>query len=258
MSEALPHVPVELFETSDGLRIAYEIRGKGKPVFFIHGWASTRKFWRHQIEVISRRALVVAPDLRGHGDSDKPIPGDYRVERMALDIVELANNLSLKPFLVGHSMGCAIALIAAHRLRPRKVVLLAPPTRMPRGWELLLMEILMKVPPIAKAIIPRKTFYRPKPDLVEFVVRESAKSHPQIYREVLKQNAGLELSYPSEGTEVILLIPEHDHLASPKEFEGYIRETGAKVRIIPAAGHNATLERPELVTDFILEALELE
>src|SRR5215210_6172038 len=57
----------------DGARIHYKSYGKGKhALVLIHGWGSNLTFWRDQIPDFAKRNRVIALDLPGHGESDKP------------------------------------------------------------------------------------------------------------------------------------------------------------------------------------------
>jgi len=72
--------------TRDGVKLAFEDRGAGKPAFvFVHGWTCNRSFFARQAEHFAWRHRVVSVDLRGHGESDKP-HGAYPVAAYADDI----------------------------------------------------------------------------------------------------------------------------------------------------------------------------
>src|SRR5262249_5134579 len=72
-----------------GVKLSYDDRGAGKPAFvFIHGWTCDRSFFAPQVQHFSRRHRVVSPDLRGHGQSDKP-HGEYPISAYADDIAFL-------------------------------------------------------------------------------------------------------------------------------------------------------------------------
>jgi pimeloyl-ACP methyl ester carboxylesterase len=92
--------------THDGVTLAYEDRGVGRPAFvFVHGWTCNRSFFAPQADYFAPRHRVVSIDLRGHGDSDKP-QGAYPVKAYADDIAALIDHLGLgKVVAVGHSMG---------------------------------------------------------------------------------------------------------------------------------------------------------
>ena len=93
------------FVTEDHVKLYYEDRGMGKPVILIHGLTASRRHFRKQIPVLSRNYRVIACDLRGHGDSDRPKDG-LTLPRLAKDISELIAYLDLQDVtLVGWSLG---------------------------------------------------------------------------------------------------------------------------------------------------------
>ena len=94
-----------------GVQLAYDDQGAGKPVFvFVHGVTGNRSNFAPQASYFSRRHRVVAVDLRGHGESDKP-EGPYPITAYADDIAYIIAQLELgKVVAVGHSMGGDIVL----------------------------------------------------------------------------------------------------------------------------------------------------
>ncbi len=60
------------FTANDGARIHYMEAGTGKPLVLIPGWSQTAAQFKHQLEGLSDRYHVIALDMRGHGESDKP------------------------------------------------------------------------------------------------------------------------------------------------------------------------------------------
>ncbi len=95
----------------------YVSAGAGEPVVLLHGWPSSWYEWRHVIPLLATGYRVIAPDLRGLGDSSRP-SGGYDKKRLAADLWELlAGRLGLTRWhLVGHDWGgpTAFALAAAH------------------------------------------------------------------------------------------------------------------------------------------------
>ncbi|MEZ5874731.1 MAG: alpha/beta fold hydrolase [Hyphomicrobiales bacterium] len=74
----------------------------------IPGWSQTAAQFKHQIEDLSDRYRVIAFDMRGHGDSDKPVHG-YRISRFAKDLHDVLGALDLTEVnLLAHSLGCAV------------------------------------------------------------------------------------------------------------------------------------------------------
>ena len=104
----------------------YVIAGQGEPVVLLHGWPQTWYEWRKIIPALAARYTVIAPDMRGIGDSSKPVSG-YDKRTVADDIYQLVKKLGHeKIFLVGHDWGgpTAYAYAVAHPADVRKLVIL--------------------------------------------------------------------------------------------------------------------------------------
>jgi non-heme chloroperoxidase len=84
--------------------------GRNRTIVLVHGWGLNHDMWRCQIPALKRHYKVVAIDLRGFGDSSKPLAG-YSYETWAKDIGEVIRYLKLKHVtLAGYSLGGAIAM----------------------------------------------------------------------------------------------------------------------------------------------------
>nr|MBN1229564.1 alpha/beta hydrolase [Anaerolineae bacterium] len=87
--------------------------GRGHPVILIHGLSSTSHIWDLAAPLIADEARVIALDLRGHGQSDKPEEG-YDFATITGDVLGVMGLLQLtRPVLVGHSWGAHVALWAS-------------------------------------------------------------------------------------------------------------------------------------------------
>ena len=94
--------------TSDGVRLYYLAAGSGKPILMIPGWSQTAEQFKHQITGLSDRYRVIAVDMRGHGESDKPEFG-FKISRLAKDVHDMIHALDLDEVnILGHSMGCSV------------------------------------------------------------------------------------------------------------------------------------------------------
>jgi pimeloyl-ACP methyl ester carboxylesterase len=98
------------------VRLSYLESGSGEPaLLFIHGWCCDATFWRYQLPDFEADHRVVALDLRGHGESDKP-DQDYGIQSFVDDVLWLMEQAGVeRPVLVGHSMGGVIALSLLRR-----------------------------------------------------------------------------------------------------------------------------------------------
>jgi esterase len=106
----------ESFYSVDGLRLRYLEWGntRSDPIVLVHGFSSTADAWTRVGEVLGAEYHVIAPDLRGHGQSDWDPQERYSDERLAADVRFLVQQLELPPFtLIGHSMGGAVAFTYA-------------------------------------------------------------------------------------------------------------------------------------------------
>ncbi|MFC7365081.1 MULTISPECIES: alpha/beta fold hydrolase [Bhargavaea] len=98
---------MSFFKTSDGVKLFYVDKGEGRPIVLIHGWSGDHTTFAEPIESLSRDFRVVAYDLRGHGQSERPDQG-LTLRRFAQDLEELMEQLGLTEVtLAGHSMGAS-------------------------------------------------------------------------------------------------------------------------------------------------------
>jgi pimeloyl-ACP methyl ester carboxylesterase len=125
----------------DGVALCYEEEGE-PPLLLVHGWCCDHTYFAPQFEHFAERGhRIVAVNLRGHGQSDKPRQR-YAMEDFADDLAWMCQRLELaKPLLVGHSMGGIVAFDLAARYPdvPSAVVML---------------DVALVLPSAARAAIP--------------------------------------------------------------------------------------------------------
>ena len=91
-------------------RISYRTAGEGPVLLLIHGMAGSASTWRQVMPGLSRQYTVVAPDLLGHGHSDKPV-GDYSLGAFASTLRDLLVALGhQRATVVGQSLGGGVAM----------------------------------------------------------------------------------------------------------------------------------------------------
>lgn len=104
----------------NGIRLHYAEAGAGPAVLLCHGWPETWFSWRHQIPALAAAGYrVLAPDLRGYGDSGAPeAVADYTILHLVGDMTGLLDRLGIgEAAIVGHDWGAIVAWPAA-LLRP--------------------------------------------------------------------------------------------------------------------------------------------
>jgi pimeloyl-ACP methyl ester carboxylesterase len=123
------------YVTTNGLKMYYEIHGRGRPLILLHGGAGTAEMFGPIFNKLSENRQVVAAELQAHGhtaDIDRPL----RYELMADDVAFLIKHLRLgKVDIMGYSLGAGVALrtVIQHPDLVRKAVLVSTPCKR-NGW----------------------------------------------------------------------------------------------------------------------------
>jgi pimeloyl-ACP methyl ester carboxylesterase len=132
------------FTTLDGARIHYVNYGKGKEaLILIHGWTMNADNWRDNVAELAKRNRVIAIDLPGHGQSDKP-QTTYSMELFARAIEAVMRDAKVKrAVLVGHSMGTPVAR-QFYRRNPAKTlgIVIADGSLRPFGNKAMLDQLI--------------------------------------------------------------------------------------------------------------------
>jgi len=111
-----------LVNTGD-INLSVHEMGDGLPVILVHGFPELSFSWRHQLPALAAAGYrAIAPDMRGYGGSDKPLPvTDYAMQKLIGDLEGLCDAMSIdRAVFVGHDWGAMItwhmALLAPHRM----------------------------------------------------------------------------------------------------------------------------------------------
>jgi pimeloyl-ACP methyl ester carboxylesterase len=110
----------------NGIQLHYVIGGQGDPLVLLHGWPETWYAWHKVMPALAKNYTVIAPDLRGLGDSSKPTSG-YDGNTTAEDIYQLISQLGFsKIFLVAHDVGAqtAYSYAAGHPSNVSRLVIM--------------------------------------------------------------------------------------------------------------------------------------
>jgi pimeloyl-ACP methyl ester carboxylesterase len=267
-----PDAPVKLF---------YEEEGKGPPVLLIHGFGTSTYTWRRIAPELALNHRVIALDLKGFGQSDKPFDTRYSVSDQAELLAQFIEDHDLHDLtVVGHSFGGGVALRLAldhdQRLKGRieRLVLLdtiAYPQHIPVFFRLLDLPIVSHlgvrmVPPTVQTRVALRIAYfddnKIDPEEVETYaapLRTAAGKHAIIYsaREIVPQDLeAIAGSYKSITLPTLILWCDHDRIV-PLEVGLKLRRAlpNSSLRLVPECGHMPQEEQPEttlkLLEDFI-------
>jgi len=284
----IEHHYVEL----NGIRIHVARAGKGPCLVLLHGFPEFWFSWRNQILAFAKHFMVIAPDLRGFGESEKPEGiGAYDQNILVDDLVALKEHYSpRKPIdVIGHDWGAALAYLYAikHPSHISKLVtlsfphpaqfkkMLKQPAQMMRSWYMFLFQIPF-LPEHALAAFDfsllRLLFFRAwranpatMPDQTIKQYTEAIGSASALgsainyYRAMFKHKSGSNRA-PVVQCPTLLLWGEHDRLASAdsqkmmsEPSEYFTSEF--RFEIVPGAGHWLQQEAPQLVNRRIGEFL---
>ena len=246
-----------------GIELYYESKGQGPALLFIHGLGSSTRDWEAQVACFSERFKVVAFDVRGHGQSDKP-PGPYSIADFAADTAELIRLLGLAPsHAVGLSMGGMIAfqlaVSAPELVRSLVIVNSGPNFILPRR-QILRRKLIIRLRGMRKMgeALGKPLF--PKPEqaaLRQQFIDRLAENDSRAYRDALQALVGWSVVDHLDAIHCPTLVIASDQDYTPIAFkEAYAaRMPRAEVSVIYDARHMLPMERPERFNPVLMEFL---
>ena len=253
------------------VRLYVEEQGKGAPVLLIHGFGPSTYTWRHVAPELAKTHRVIAVDLKGFGQSDKPFDSRYSVFDQAELLAQLIVDKDLRNLtLVGHSFGGGIALLLAleanERLEGRitKLVLLdsiAYPQNIPVFFRLLDVPLVSRlgvsmIPPSVQTRVALRIAYfddskidQDEVDAYAAPLRTAAGKHAIIYsaRQIVPDGlAEISERYKTIELPTLILWCDHDRIV-PLEVGLKLRRTlpNSTLRLVEDCGHMPQEEQPE-------------
>ncbi len=252
-----------MYATVNGIRLAYSDRGQQHPtvLLLIHGFPLNRHMWDAQLAGLSDQFRVIAPDLRGAGDSDVP-PGPYAVDQYAGDLAALLDHLAVPQVVLGGlSMGgyVALAFWRRHAPRVRAMILLdtrseadspearanrdAAIARVPRdGAEAFAREQLQRLlapASLANTRLAGKALAIMATASVEGVVST-------LY--CLRDRPDSRPTLPTIHVPALIVVGDKDQVTPPAVAQSMAEAIpGARLLTIRQAGHLSPLEQPRSV-----------
>ncbi|MFA5224941.1 MAG: alpha/beta hydrolase [Candidatus Omnitrophota bacterium] len=174
--------------SKDGTKIVYSVFGKGEATLvFVHGWCGSRAVWYKQVPYFAKKYKVVVLDLAGHGASGRQRK-EYTQEAYGEDVAAVVNAVgSNKVILIGHSMSGTIILEANRLIKNKVIGLIAVDTLENFEYMATPEDKIKYIEPLKKDFVKNSgPFMRDMfnknadPKLVELVVRNVARSNPEI------------------------------------------------------------------------------
>ncbi|HEX6289909.1 MAG TPA: alpha/beta fold hydrolase [Herpetosiphonaceae bacterium] len=274
----------------NGIRLHCAVAGSGPLLILLHGFPEFWYSWRHQIPVLAEHFTVVAPDLRGYNESDKPPRiADYSVPVLVEDVIQLIRSFDQeRAIIAGHDWGGLVAwatalsrpdlvekLIALNIPHPRLFVqhVLTNPRQMVRSWYMLFFQL----PWLPEATI-RANNYRmidgafrgmavhkeqfPAEVIAEYkraIAKPGALTSALNYYRAMMRGGTLGFTAdldPVARMPVMVVWGEQD-TALGKELNDRLRHYVPQLTLhfIPDASHWVQQDRPDLVNGYMLDFL---
>ncbi|NER81355.1 MAG: alpha/beta hydrolase [Leptolyngbya sp. SIO1D8] len=277
------------FITIQNIRLHYVTQGSGPLMLLLHGFPEFWYAWRHQIPVFAEHYTVVALDLRGYNDSDKPAEvSAYAMPELIKDIEGVITGLGYERcVLVGHDWGGAIAWQMAYNhpeCIEKLIILNCPhPQRFAEGWSSLPMQWLrslyigfFQLPWLPETILQMNDYQFIAQAFEAMTVNRSAISETDIqtYKTAIAKpgalTAGLnyyrnllngsqqQQAWPILEVPTLLIWGEDDpafEQALAEETEKYVRDF--HLRFISNCGHWVSQEYPDLVNQYMAAFLKM-
>ena len=252
------------------IQMAYTDAGAGRPVVLIHGYPFNRSLWNEQIAALSESCRVIAPDLRGFGESDSS-DEPSTMNRMAQDIAALLDHLGIPRATMGSlSMGGYVTFAFYKQFPSRVRALILADTRAQADTEegkqtraqqaekalaegmagiadamlpkLLTPETVSKRPEIVKRV--RDMMLKTKPDGAAAALRGMAERDDQT--SLLSK-----ITVPT-----LILVGAEDAITPVADSETMNQKiAGSRLVVLENAGHVSNLERTEKFNEALLDFL---
>ena len=245
----------------------YESTGQGQPVLLLHGLGSSTRDWELQTPDFSTLYRVVAFDVRGHGQSDKP-PGPYSIPLFTADTTELIRSLEIGPsHVVGISMGGMIAFQLAVDTPDlvRSLVIVNS------GPELIIRSLRDRLNVLQRSLLVRIFGMRkigeflssrlfPKPEqepLRQLFIERWEENDQRAYMDSMRGALGWSVSESLHKIMCPTLVVASDEDYTPiSAKKAYVeRLPRSELVVIEDARHAVTVERPEAFNKVVLDFL---
>lgn len=253
----------------NGRKLAYEVKGEGDPIVFVHGVGAYKESWDGVVAYLSEHYRCYYIDLRGHGASD-PVPGPYSLEQLTNDLWQFLDGVGLdRVILVGFSLGGLIAqqMALSNAARLKKLILVSTVADRTKAEK---ERVRNRASNLQKAgagdhltkSVERwfsKAFIAAHPEVIEERQRRVLMNDPASYKAAYEVLANSDLgAHLHQITVPTLVMTGENDIGSTPRMAAVIKERvpDSRLRILPGLRHSVLLEAPSLVAQEILAFLQ--
>jgi pimeloyl-ACP methyl ester carboxylesterase len=255
------------------MRLSYLDEGPGPCVVLLHGFPLNRQMWAEQVSALGSMYRIIAPDLRGHGESSAP-DGVYTMDEMADDVIELIDTLHITERFVlgGLSMGgyVALSLVARYPMRVRGLMLLdtqagpdTPEAAQNRETGARAVLEAGSASNFVAGLLPRlfsKGTLETRPERVEPLRAAMERTTPRGIAGTLRGMAirpDRRSELPRIAIPTLALVGEDDVITPPSVMKAMADAIpNSRLEVVPKAGHLAPYENSAVSNEVILRYLK--
>ena len=248
--------------TTNGIKMSYiDTGGPGTPVLLVHGYPLNVRMWKPQIDALGERWRLIAPDLKGAGDSEGPDDdGAYTMDSYADELKGLLDELGIdKVVLLGLSMGGYVAFSFLRKYPAAVRALVLADTRAeadpPEGIEKRSKQQEQVrsegtgglIEALTGALLSDYTKQN-RPDVIT-AVRDAMDNHARSFTgelEAMKTRSDSTGDLTKIDVPTLIIVGENDGVTPPdasRKMHEHIR--GSRLVVVPNAGHLSNLESPD-------------
>ena len=255
------------FVRINDIQMAYTDTGMGRPVVLIHGYPFNRSLWTEQVAALSNSYRVIAPDLRGSGETDSS-DGPATINLMAEDVAGLLDHLGISRAVIGGlSMGGYVVLAFYKQFPSRVRSLVLADTRAQADTEEAKQTRAQQAEKalsegmagIADAMLPKlltpETVSK-RPEVVKRVRDMMLKTKPEGAAAALRGMAEREdqMSLLSKiSVPALILVGAEDALTPVTDSEKMHQAIeGSRLVVLENAGHVSNLEQTEKFNEALM------
>jgi pimeloyl-ACP methyl ester carboxylesterase len=247
--------------------IAYTDRGTGPTLVLLHGFPLDKSIWDDAGYFLEQHFRVIAPDLRGFGES--PCDRPFTIESLADDIHQILMSIGASPCILGGlSMGGYVALAFAKKYLSdlRALVLIdtkaAADTPEAKQVRQQMIDLVRQrgSKAIADQMFPKMMAPQSSESVVAIKLRSIMESCPPLTIEhalaAMRDREDYAALLPGLKIPTLIVVGAEDAIASPEVARAmHAAVPRSKLAIIPGAGHMAPLERPKAFADAMIAGM---
>ena len=252
---ATPATALNHVRLSNGITLHYAAQGPatGPALVMLHGFTDSWFSFSRVLPLMPPDMRIVAPDMRGHGDSERPATG-YRLGNLADDVVRLLDALQIpKAVLIGHCMGSFVAR-KVYELAPdrvsRLVLVGAGPVMQSPVMSGLMFMINWLSDPVDEAFVREfqtSCVHAPVPEpFMEAIIANSRRMPARTWKAVMQGLLESEINLSRPEVRTLVLGGRQDAVFSATEQMVLARQfPRGELHLIEGVGHTLHWERPQ-------------